>query len=521
MIQDQNLAKALSKILQRSERHVDKIKLVDTFVDVGVLPQLVNRNNQILNGRRGTGKTHVLKVLKTELESEENTVVTYIDCRTLGSTTQFSDLSLPIEKRCLALFRDILNPIYNDILEHIIDHPNDDSEKTLEYLDELLSTITEPVKIFRQDTETKEVQTEEGRKKSNSFSFSPSNTKYSYSSSSEDTKAETTQKTYRVREEDKIVFPSLYSSLNSTLSSADIDLYILIDEWSSIPRDIQPYLAEFLKRGVLPLNRVIIKIATLEHRTKFNIADSSPIIGFEKGADISTVLDLDDYYVYDRNPEGITDLYAKILLNHLNVDLPPDYLKENHRIESGKNLASKLFTQRSTLMELSRAAEGVVRDLINIFRIAFFDARKRGRETIDKRAILDASRQWFEQDKSQDMDEQMEKVLRRIVDEVIGNKKARSFLLHRDLEKNIVIQKLFDARLLHHMQRGYADKDNPGVRYNIYSLDYGTYVDLIGTSKEPQIDLFPQDEDELDIVVPFDDKRSIRRIILDEKLLRN
>jgi hypothetical protein len=32
-------------------------------------------------------------------------------------------------------------------------------------------------------------------------------------------------------------------------------------------------------------------------------------------------------------------------------------------------------------------------------------------------------------------------------------------------------------------------KDNPGVRYNIYSIDYGTYVDLIGTSKEPQLEL--------------------------------
>jgi hypothetical protein len=40
------------------------------------------------------------------------------------------------------------------------------------------------------------------------------------------------------------------------------------------------------------------------------------------------------------------------------------------------------------------------------------------------------------------------------------------------------------------MQRGYADKDNPGVKYNIYTLDCGTYVDLIGTVKQPAIDLF-------------------------------
>jgi hypothetical protein len=69
------------------------------------------------------------------------------------------------------------------------------------------------------------------------------------------------------------------------------------------------------------------------------------------------------------------------------------------------------------------------------------------------------------------------------------------------------------------MQRGYADKDNPGVRYNIYTLDYGTYVDLIGTSKQPQLLLYETAGEPSDIVVPFDDKRSIRRIILTEQIL--
>jgi hypothetical protein len=71
------------------------------------------------------------------------------------------------------------------------------------------------------------------------------------------------------------------------------------------------------------------------------------------------------------------------------------------------------------------------------------------------------------------------------------------------------------------MQRGYADKDNPGVRYNIYTLDYGTYVDLLGTSTQPQVDLqFTVDAAaDRELIVPFDDKRSIRRIILTDAIL--
>lgn len=69
------------------------------------------------------------------------------------------------------------------------------------------------------------------------------------------------------------------------------------------------------------------------------------------------------------------------------------------------------------------------------------------------------------------------------------------------------------------MHRGYADKDNPGVRYNIYTLDYGTYVDLMNTSKQPQIEFIEFIEGDKDLVVPFNDKRSIRRIILTEDYL--
>ena len=112
-------------------------------------------------------------------------------------------------------------------------------------------------------------------------------------------------------------------------------------------------------------------------------------------------------------------------------------------------------------------------------------------------------------------------------------------MLPRHLEKNELIQKLIDARVLHLVRKGYADKDNPGVRYSIYTLDYGTYVDLIGTSGQPELRFdegeyvdpsapperprlrFGESDDSQEMsIVPFDDKRSIRRIILAEKDLK-
>ena len=169
--------------------------------------------------------------------------------------------------------------------------------------------------------------------------------------------------------------------------------------------------------------------------------------------------------------------------------------------------------------ELVRASEGVIRDFINIFSLAYFDAQRKRLLKIDKKIVLEASRQWFENDKAKNLDNQLHDKIRLIIDEVIGKKKARSFLVSRELEQNPIIQKLFDARVIHVVKKGYSDKDNPGVRYNIYSLDYGTYVDLINTSKQPQIEFEFMKDLRDDFIVPFDDKRSIRRIILTKEIL--
>ena len=83
-----------------------------------------------------------------------------------------------------------------------------------------------------------------------------------------------------------------------------------------------------------------------------------------------------------------------------------------------------------------------------------------------------------------------------------------------------MIQSLFDLRLVHLIRRGYSDKERPGVRYDIYSLDYGTYVDLKRTHAQPELE-FPElpDGDDAERVVPFDDNRSIRRIVLSPEIL--
>lgn len=301
MLQDPKLREAVSKIVQRSERQEDVQRLVGTYVDVGLLPQLDNVNHQVLYGRRGTGKTHVLKVLESRLVHAGARAVVYIDCRTLGSTSQFGDLDLPMRTRCLALFRDILLAMYHGLLEHIIEHPSDRGEEALTEIDHLQKLITEPLQHVRPEAVSAE-QTGNSSSKGGleiNVSSSPA-VKASLSSSTESINSSTTK--FSITSEEKIIFPELQRALSRVLDLAACQLVLIIDEWSSLPRDVQPYLAEFLKRGLLPLQRATLKIGALEHRSSFQISAHGRLVGFELGADIATAPDLDDYFVYDRNP---------------------------------------------------------------------------------------------------------------------------------------------------------------------------------------------------------------------------
>ena len=421
------------------------------------------------------------------------------------------------------LFKDMLDPILSELYTWIISNftEEDGAYQYLEYISQLEQVSSGLSASPRKDSIELEQQSQFKNDSGATLSVSrtPSlDLKHSRISGG----TTVSKETYQISYQEKIRFPNLHVQLSSLLDETKSELIVLIDEWASIPIDLQPYLAEFLRKGLLPVSRCTLKIASLEHRSSFRTRLNDKDVGFDVGADISTGLDLDDYFVIDRNPELVLSFYGDIMFKHLQIYLPPNYLCQKYGILAPADLIAACFSSNEAFKEIARAAEGVVRDLINIFRLAFFNFVKRGRPKIDKSAIRNEAREWYEKDKSAYLDDKMEKVLARIIQEVIGTRQARAFMVSRAVQKHPLLQRLIDARVLHLVQRGYADKDNPGVRYNIYSIDYGAYVDLIGTKSQPQLELTIEDPGELSLdapEVPLEDKRSIRRIILPKEIL--
>jgi hypothetical protein len=79
-----------------------------------------------------------------------------------------------------------------------------------------------------------------------------------------------------------------------------------------------------------------------------------------------------------------------------------------------------------------------------------------------------------------------------------------------------LIDFLYDSRVLHLIKQSVAGQDTPGIRYNVFSIDYGCYVDLINTNKAPKGLFEAETEDGVEFIqVPINDYRAIRRAILD------
>lgn len=520
VLSDPELSSAISNIIQRSERQPDVEVLERTFVDLGVIPQLQNRNGQILYGRRGTGKSHVLRVLGAHVERAPESTHAYIDVRLLGSAQMITDPSRPVALRAITVFRDMVRLIHDRLLEHATDPEVKSPGSALE----TLATLGEAIRRSVRDVSERTVRrrgsqaTATSAQVGGSIGLQGASLNAGGSNRTESTSELEEQFIESLR--DTVVFSDVARALDETLVALGLDLLVLIDEWTAIPIDVQPFVADLVKRTLLPSQRLTLKIASLEYRSRFSMPlERNNLIGFEVGSDIAANIDLDDYYVYERTPDRVVDAFLELLYRHVVAELPDEYL-EKLSIKTAVAFRTSLFTEPATFVEAVRAGEGVVRDFLGIVGSAFFRAERSGKAKIDINSVEEAARSWYETDKATNLSEDQHQVLHRIIGEVIGDRQARSFLLERSVaSSHPMIQSLLDLRLLHLMMRGYSDKQNPGLRYNIYTLDYGTYVDLKRTRSQPEIELVEVEEESADRLVPFDDKRSIRRIILSPEIL--
>lgn len=242
------------------------------------------------------------------------------------------------------------------------------------------------------------------------------------------------------------------------------DIYLILDDFYFVRKDEQPYFLDFFHR-VSKNTPLYLKVATIKHRSKLYVQDDS-YIGIEIPHDAQT-LNL-DYSLQDFN-ELVK--FMRNLLQHINekVGVEVDY--------------SNLITDNAFRF-LCLASGGVPRDFFSL--IISLGPLLGGERSISKPNVIEKAIEnianKMESFKKDAADEEvlLEHYLRFIKDDIINKKKWNAFLLsNSDVQTypqiNQAIKELVDLRFLHLVNPNTSASNSDGTRYSAYMLDIGLF----------------------------------------------
>lgn len=503
--------KALVNLVPRAEK--SNTDLIGTFVDTEPMFRFLSkRANQIIYGRRGTGKTHALKYLAGTVEKDGDRAI-YLDLRFVGSNGSiYGDGSRSLSERASSLIRDVIAAIGDELYSlavRLLEDAPDPRQITLR-LDDLTQAIGEVTVTGTVERETTDGNTDSRTDKGSVGGKASATGPSAEFSLGFEGKSEVSSghrlKTSGV-ETIHLNFGRVAACIDGLITVLGRPhIWLLLDEWSEIPTLLQPYLADLLRRIILPQSNITVKIAAIEQRSHMALStEDGTRIGLELGADIAAELNLDDFLVFDNNQQKSVAFFRELLFRHFKSSpLAPD------NVTTAEQLTATVFTMAPAFEEFVRAVEGVPRDAIYIFERLL---TKSWGERFTKEHVRVAARDWYNNEKSKILRERrdLDVLMRRIVDEVIGKRRARAFFFPSNI-RNAQIDDLFDSRLLHVLKRNVSSHEEPGARYDVFKIDFGCYVDLQVTTRNT-LGLY-EDDDGSFVEVPRDDHRSIRRAIL-------
>lgn len=458
---------AVRNIERRAERETDFRKLYDVYVDHGILKELSLKDNQIIYGRRGVGKSHLLSYYRDLVLSGDHPFLFQIhDATRLGSglATQSAD---PVNV-AINMFGQFLN----DVATHAFD--------ALDSVEDRAASTKAGGAIL----EFQELSSKGGQGDS-AFDFR-----------------------------------NLGDTLDRYRELAGAERLVLaIDEWVAIPMFAQPYFAEFLRRTFLVKPTIITKIAALSYQSKMSLRTDSGTVGIEAGADAFGDLDLDGFFVWEEDEDGVKSFFGQALYNHLGKDLQwdlsvPAQSKFDHIISS-------FFTQENAFVQLCRASEGNCRDFLNVFRLGYsLFLKDSAALKIGIPHVNQASELWYRQEKLRNIanESRIEEFLNYLVQDIIRGRKSKTFMVSYKDMSHPLLARLFSARLLHPLRTVWSHPDRPGEPFHLVTMDFGCYRSLQGTRGEPDQEIFfPHDQAQpakYDDLVPLLDRRSVRRRVL-------
>jgi len=295
--------------------------------------------------------------------------------------------------------------------------------------------------------------------------------------------------TRKIQGEVILPFSQVSSGLSRLLELlGQTSLYILFDEWSEIDKDpqVQPYLAEMLRRTTSAVPGMYLKLACIPGRTFLATpitTDTRNPIGLEQGDDIHLDVDLDTIVFASETLDQLGPFFMAMIKKHVGEKV--DWVQGASFEDFESFLTTAIFQEMPPFLELCQASGGVPRDFINIYRAATTEAANIARSSGDRppfylatvrraaKGVYQSKRASFGRSTSPQL-----RLLDSIYQEVYVKESSYFFLLSEESAEDDIVQTLYMEKLIHRVPATYYNPDDDR-RYQYFQLDYGTTIDRL------------------------------------------
>ncbi|AKP50836.1 hypothetical protein [Cyclobacterium amurskyense] len=447
----------LNKVLRYIEENirVTDQTTIEYLDPKGHIERLGSRQNQVIYGRRGSGKSLLLKSLKLNNESKF--------CITIN-LDDFKDISFP--DSIIQVLRIIIKQLSKRVDKEYKWYQLNRWKKAIKIqrdLSKYLKTLNERLNnpdLYEEASRTKTGSKLSGEAKSG-YAGSEAKVGTELSEEQEFSKTIKINKLNILRNE----LTDFKELIERTTEFINNDIFLILDDFYFIRKSDQPYFADFFHR-ISKNTRLYLKIATIKHRSSLYIQGET-YIGMEIRHDGQS-LNLD----YSLENFNAMVSFMKDLLNYVNkkVDVDLNY--------------DKLFTPNAFRF-LCLSSGGVPRDFFASF-LSIGNKIINGQQSITKPMVIETSiedlpykLEAFKTD-SQEEKEILEHYLQYIQNIIITEKRWNSFLVsNTDITKypqiNQAIKELVDLRLLHLANSNTSCAPSDGIRYSSYLVDIGLF----------------------------------------------
>jgi hypothetical protein len=284
-----------------------------------------------------------------------------------------------------------------------------------------------------------------------------------------------------------IRFQKFFKDL-ATLSSGSA--FLILDDLYHIRKSDQAKVIDYFHR-IAKSNNVWLKIGTIKHRSRW-YEHSDPPVGMKLGDDAKEI-DLD----MSLEKFMILQQFLRKILSDLMSETPPITIKE--------------LMNPTAIDRLIIASGGVTRDFIGIFSNSINQARNRnennhrgpkiGAEDVNLGTgdYYPVKREEFKLDSSDDR-EYLDSAFEDLIDFCTNKSKCNIFLINQKMDglPRDAINQLIDLRLIHPVKSRVTLKAGAaGLLFEAYMLDLSQYTASRKVHKFVMIDLSDENKDEL------------------------